>query len=144
MFQSLRAVTLTHVKVCKESWASQQAARRYNPARVLVWRYKRRPYRAVLAMGNGDDWDVFETPGKFHERYLVVVSRSTGLGYVGVEVFKAHDPTPDDWDDVTKGPYSATAEWEIFFQNADEAFEGEKWEDWSLRYLAKRLLEWWM
>lgn len=127
-------------QVKRESSASQHQGGRYNPARVLLWSYGRRKFRAVIGAGSSDEVEAFRT-GTGKQSELIVVSRNTGLGYVGAEVFPF---VPDGEPDVEIGSkrVTATQNHEVFFQSADEALEGEKWEDWSLRYLGKRLGDW--
>ena len=116
----------------QESADSRSRAGRYNPSRVLRWQVRNRKYRAVMPCGSSDEWEAFrEGPEIF------IVSRNTGLGYVGLSRF--------DWDsqgdiDIC-GRITAIEDADVFMQNASEDLETDKWEDWSMRTLAKRLQE---
>lgn len=121
----------------KESPESQRCDGRYNAATTIRWKHRSKLYRAVLPVGSGDDWEVFRDGPE-----LFVVSRNTRMGYCGLSRF---DYNPGGEVDTAIGSKRITVVEDaenVFFQNACEAFESDKWEDWTLRTLANRLREW--
>lgn len=124
-------------KLCRENSASQHAAGRYNPATVLLWEYKRRKYRAVIGAGSSDELGVFRAGDE-----IIVVSRNCGMGYVGAECFPLFsEGEPDEINPKRVTVWSTS---DVFFQNADEELTEHcpKWEDCTLRHLARVLQEW--
>lgn len=125
-------------KIRQENEASQRAGGRYKPAAVLLWSFRRKKYRAVIASGNSDEVDEVEAFRSGDE--IVVVSRNCGMGYVGAEVFPLKsDGSPDE---INPKRVTVTSSGDVFFQNASEELETDKWEDWTLRHVAKVLSGW--
>lgn len=130
-------MTTFEYKVKRESAESQREGGRYNPAKVLLWAVGDRKYRAILPCGSSDEYDVFRDGSE-----LFCVSRNTGLGYAGLS---RYDYDPGGEVDTAIGSSRITviedAE-NVFFQSAEQEFEHSRWEEWTLRTLAKRLQEW--
>jgi hypothetical protein len=101
-----------------ETFEEQFAARRHNPAQVLVVGDR----RFSLGAGTSDDIHAFE-----HEQYIYVVSMNTGLDYVGLQIF-----APDDSD---AGEIFLQGEWEY------REILGPRGLDLSPRTIANRLQE---
>lgn len=120
-----------------ESAASQRRAGRYNHATVIRWQHRNKLYRAVLPCGSGDEWEVFRDGSK-----LFVVSRRTGLGYCGLSSFNYNPGGDPDTEIGSKRITVIEDAGDVFFDNAAEVFESDKWEGWTLRTLAKRLRDW--
>jgi hypothetical protein len=121
----------------KESPGSQRRDGRHNPATSIRWKHRNKLYRAVLPCGDSDEWEVFRDGNE-----LFVVSRNTGLGYCGLSRF---DYNPGGEPDTAIGSKRITVVEDaenVFFQDGREAFESDKWEEWTLRTLANRLREW--
>ena len=122
-------------KIRQENLASQRAGGRYNPASVLLWSFGKRKYRAVIASGNSDEVEAFRSGDE-----IIVVSRNCSMGYIGAESFPLKsDGIPDE---INPKRITVSASQDVFFQNACEALETDRWEDWTLRHAARVLSDW--
>lgn len=122
-------------KIRQENEASQQAGGRYKPAAVLLWSFRRKKYRAVIASGNSDEVEAFRSGNE-----IVVVNRNCRMGYVGAEAFPLQ--SADGPDEINPKRTTVASNREVFFQNASNAMGHDKWEEWTLRHLGKVLSDW--
>lgn len=121
--------------ISRESPESQSRAGRYNPCKVARITHKRRKYRAVLSVGDGDEVAYF-----IDGDYLYVVARRCSLGYAGLTIYDLTDTVPDP---IFPKCFAADEVGESFMQSEEQLAEtvGPKWEDMSLRTIANRLSE---
>ena len=125
-------------KLREENAASQRAGGRYHAAAVLLWSYQRHKYRAIIGAGSSDEVAAFRSGDE-----IIVVSRNCGMGYVGAESFPLFSQDkPDDTISTTRVTHVPSNS--VFFQNADEELSEHcpKWEDCTLRHVARVLQEW--
>lgn len=90
-------------EITSESYADQCAARRYNPALVLV--YQGREYKLTAGA-----WDTIRIWSD--GQYLMVLSYRESLGYAGVQGFRKD--TCEEWGDYFAEELSAR-----FFRKSD-------------------------
>ena len=93
-------------EVRRESFASQSAAGRYNPATVAILGGGR---RHVLPVGDSDDWAIYREIGDQSSR-IYVVSINRRHGYCGVQAYDRDDREPRE--DLS-----------VFFQGYEQALE---------------------
>jgi hypothetical protein len=77
-------------EVKRESFASQSAAGRCNPATVAIMGGGR---RHVLPVGDTDDWTIYRLVGD-QSGMIYVVSINRSLGYCGVQGYDRDDREP--------------------------------------------------
>jgi hypothetical protein len=63
----------------RETLEEQNAAGRYHPAQVVIWK----GHRHTLGAGSADDLDLFEEGGR-----LIVTACNQYLGYTGAQIFE--------------------------------------------------------
>ena len=80
--------TATNWETFRESWESQRDAGRHNPARVLIFKERKRGrqcycrHRLILSAGDGDTVDVYQ-----EGREIIVCSIRRGLNYAGLQAY---------------------------------------------------------
>ena len=72
-----------------ESWESQNAARRHNPASVIRFTLKGKKRRHVLPCGDSDSVYLYSM-----DETVYCVSINTALDYCGVQAYEAEDQEP--------------------------------------------------
>jgi len=76
--------------IAKESFEDMCKAKRFNPCLEITFRDRTCEHTHKLSAGDSDDITVYHEHGE-----TFVLSQNSGLGYIGLEVFKAEEQTGD-------------------------------------------------
>jgi len=107
--------TIHNYTLRAESWESQRANHRYNPATLLIHKYKGKRYALVIDAGQTDTVCVFK-----EKALLYVLSLNTRYGYVGLEVFNLSHWQACPYE---KGLFTAPSITSLFLQNSQDIYD---------------------
>jgi hypothetical protein len=99
----MRTLKPHEYEIERETLEEQNAAGRYNPALVVVWKGNRH----TLGAGTTDTLDLFEEHGR-----LVVLSGNRPLGYIAAEIHEAGEKVAEtfveDYDEHARPLFDLT------------------------------------